>query len=156
TPEYRIGYCEVKVARPNDKLSVAVKTNAATARPGDKIQLEAEVKDAAGKGAADSEVVLYAVDEGVLSLTGYKTPDPLAFFSQRRRLAVQTSLTLPTLLKEEADESDFANKGYLIGDAKGGPPLLQGLRKNFLACAFWNATLRTDASGHVQAEFAAP
>jgi uncharacterized protein YfaS (alpha-2-macroglobulin family) len=156
TPEYRIGYCEVKVARPNDKLSVTVKSAGPTARPGDNVQLDADVRDAAGKAAADSEVVLFAVDEGVLSLTGYKTPDPLTFFNQRRRLAVQTSLTLPTLLKEDADESDFANKGYLIGDAKGGPPLLEGLRKNFLACAFWNANLRTDAQGHVHAEFTAP
>lgn len=156
TPEYRIGYCEVKVARPNDKLSVTVKPNAPSAKPGDKVQLDAEVRDAAGNAAADSEVVLYAVDEGVLSLTGYKTPDPLAFFNQRRRLAVQTSLTLPTLLKEDADESDFANKGYLIGDAKGGPPALEGLRKNFLASAFWNATLRTDGQGNVHAEFTAP
>lgn len=155
-PEYRIGYCEIKVARPNDKLSVTVKPGGPTAKPGDQVQLDAEVRDATGKAASDSEVVLFAVDEGVLSLTGYKTPDPLTFFNQRRRLAVQTSLTLPTLLKEDADESDFANKGYLIGDAKGGPPLLAGLRKNFLACAFWNATLRTDAQGHVHAEFAAP
>ncbi|HKP93579.1 MAG TPA: MG2 domain-containing protein, partial [Chthoniobacterales bacterium] len=123
-PEYRVGYCEVKVVRPEAKLAVTVKTNAPTAKPGDKVQLDAEVRDIAGKAAADSEVVLFAVDEGVLSLTGYKTPDPLTFFNQRRRLSVQTSLTLPTLLKEEAEESDFANKGYLIGDAKGGPPLL--------------------------------
>jgi uncharacterized protein YfaS (alpha-2-macroglobulin family) len=156
TPEYRIGYCEVKVARPNDKLSVTVKPAQPTAKPGDKVQLDAEVRDATGQAVADSEVVLFAVDEGVLSLTGYKTPDPLTFFNQRRRLAVQTSLTLPTLLKEDADESDFANKGYLIGDAKGGPPLLEGLRKNFLACAFWNASLRTDGQGHVRAEFTAP
>jgi alpha-2-macroglobulin len=156
TPEYRIGYCEIKVARPNDKLNVTVKTNAPAAKPGEKVQLDAEVRDTTGQAAADSEVVVYAVDEGVLSLTGYKTPDPLAFFNARRRLAVQTSLTLPTLLKEDADESDFANKGYLIGDAKGGPPGLDGLRKNFLACAFWNATLRTDGQGHVHAEFTAP
>ncbi|MFL6591023.1 MAG: alpha-2-macroglobulin family protein, partial [Chthoniobacterales bacterium] len=156
TPEYRIGYCEVKVARPDEKLTVTVKTNAPTAKPGDKVQLDAEVRDTTGKGAADSEVVLFAVDEGVLSLTGYKTPDPLAFFNQRRRLSVQTSLTLPTLLKEETEELDFANKGYLVGDGKGGPPLLDGLRKNFVACAFWNATLRTDAQGRVHAEFAAP
>jgi uncharacterized protein YfaS (alpha-2-macroglobulin family) len=156
TPEYRIGYCEIKVARPNDKLNVTVKTNAASAKPGEKVQLDAEVKDGTRQAATDSEVVVYAVDEGVLSLTGYKTPDPLAFFNARRRLAVQTSLTLPTLLKEDADESDFANKGYLIGDAKGGPPALDGLRKNFLACAFWNATLRTDGQGHVHAEFTAP
>jgi uncharacterized protein YfaS (alpha-2-macroglobulin family) len=155
-PEYRIGYCEIKVARPNDKLAVMVKANGATAKPGDKVQLDVEVKDGTGKASGDSEVVLYAVDEGVLSLTGYKTPDPLAFFNQRRRLLVMTSLTLPTLLKEDAEESDFANKGYLIGDAKGGPPALEGLRKNFLACAFWNATLRSDASGRVHAEFAAP
>ncbi|MEY2508517.1 MAG: alpha-2-macroglobulin [Verrucomicrobiota bacterium] len=156
SPEYRIGYCEVKVARPNDKLTVTVKPNAPSARPGEKVHLDAEVRDPTGKPAGDSEVVLYAVDEGVLSLTGYKTPDPLTFFNQRRRLAVQTSLTLPTLLKEDADESDFANKGYLIGDAKGGPPMLDGLRKNFLACAFWNATLRSDGQGHVHAEFTAP
>jgi len=156
TPEYRIGYCEVKVARPNDKLAVTVKASGPTAKPGDKVQLDADVRDATGKAASDSEVVLFAVDEGVLSLTGYKTPDPLAFFNQRRRLGVQTSLTLPTLLKEDADESDFANKGYLVGDAKGGPPMLEGLRKNFLACAFWNATLRSDAQGHVHAEFTAP
>lgn len=34
--------------------------------------------------------------------------------------------------------------------------MLNGLRKNFLACAFWNATLRTDTQGHVRAEFVAP
>ena len=156
TPEYRIGYCELRVARPGDKLTVQVKSLSAAARPGDKVEIEADVRDVKGKPAADSEVVLYAVDEGVLSLTDYKTPDPLAFFNQRRALEVQTSLTLPTLLKEETEESDFANKGYLIGDGKGGPPLLNGLRKNFLACAFWNATLRTDAQGHVRAEFVAP
>ena len=155
-PEYRIGYCEVKVTRPNDRLNVMVKTNAATAKPGEKVQLDADVKDGTGQTAADSEIVLYAVDEGVLSLTGYKTPDPLSFFNARRRLTVQTSLTLPTLLKEDTDESDFANKGYLVGDAKGGPPGLEGLRKNFLACAFWNATLRTDGQGHVHSEFTAP
>ena len=156
TPEYRIGYCELRVARPGDKLTVQVKPLSATAKPGDKVELEADVRDVKGKPAADSEVVLYAVDEGVLSLTDYKTPDPLAFFNQRRALGVQTNLTLPTLLKEDTEESDFANKGYLIGDGKGGPPLLNGLRKNFLACAFWNATLRTDAQGHVRAEFVAP
>ncbi len=156
TPEYRIGYCELRVARPGDKLTVQVKPLSAVSKPGDKVELDASVRDAKGKPAADAEVVLYAVDEGVLSLTDYKTPDPFAFFNLRRALEVQTNLTLPTLLKEDAEESDFANKGYLIGDGKGGPPLLNGLRKNFLACAFWNATLRTDAQGHVHADFVAP
>jgi uncharacterized protein YfaS (alpha-2-macroglobulin family) len=155
-PEYRIGYCELRVMRPADKLTVQVKPKDAAVKPGDKVELEADVRDVTGKPVVDTEIVLYAVDEGVLSLTGYKTPDPFAYFNQKRTLGVQTNLTLPTLLKEDTEESDFANKGYLIGDGKGGPPLVNGLRKNFLACAFWNATLRTDAQGHVHAEFVAP
>ena len=86
------------------------------------------------------KLVLYAVDEGVLSLTAYETPDPLAFFKQPRGLSVSTYLTLPTLLREDAPEADFANKGYLIGDGKGGPALLDGLRTNFVSTPFWNAT----------------
>ena len=156
TPEYRIGYCNLEVALQKEKLAVSVKPAAQSSRPGEKVQVDAEVRDWSGKPAADAEVTLYAVDEGVLSLTGYETPDPLAFFDRPRGLGVSTSLTLPTLLREDLAESDFANKGYLIGDGKGGPALLNGLRKNFLACPFWNSTLRTDAQGRVHAEFVAP
>ena len=155
TPEYRVGYANLKVARPKEKLSVTVKPAAPSARPGDKVQVDAEVRDWQSKPVADAEVTLYAVDEGVLSLTSYDTPDPLAFFNQPRGLGVSTA-DFADLLKEDANESDFANKGYLIGDGKGGPALLDGLRKNFVACPFWNATLRTDAQGRVHAEFAAP
>jgi alpha-2-macroglobulin len=154
-PEYRIGYAELKVARPKQKLTVEVRGPRAT-RPKEKVSVEAEVRDHAGKAAADAEVTLYAVDEGILSLTGYATPDPISYFNQPRGLGVTTALTLPTMLKEDAAESDFANKGYLIGDGKGGPALLNGLRKDFLPCAFWHATLRTNADGKVSAEFPAP
>ncbi|HEX8281541.1 MAG TPA: MG2 domain-containing protein, partial [Chthoniobacterales bacterium] len=156
TPEYRIGYANLKVARPKEKLAIRVSPAAPIRRPGENVQLEAEVRDWSGKPVADAELTLYAVDEGVLSLTGYETPDPLAYFNQPRGLSVSTALTLPTLLREDLAESDFANKGYLIGDGKGGPALLNGLRKNFVACPFWNATLRTDEQGRARAEFAAP
>jgi len=155
-PEYRVGYCELKVARPSDKLTVYVKPSASAYRPGDTVDLNAEVLDIRGKPVAGAEVVLYAVDEGVLSLTGYKTPDPLAFFHRPRRLGVETSLTLPTLLREDLAEADFANKGYLIGDGKGGPDDNDGLRKNFLACALWSPSLRTGADGRLHAKLTAP
>ena len=99
--------------------------------------------------APGSEVTLYAVDEGVLSLTGYKTPDPLAFFYRPRPLAVRTALTLPTLLDEDPDARDFVNKGYLIGG--GGESGANPVRKKFLACAFWNAAIRTDENGRASA-----
>ena len=151
-PEYRVGYCALKVARADAKLSVYMKPEAPSYRPGDEVSVGAQVLDFNGLPVANAEVTLYAVDEGVLSLMGYETPNPLAFFNEERALAVSTGLTLPTLLNEDPDERSFGNKGYLVGD--GGES--ESLRKNFVACAFWNGSLQTDADGRVAAKFTAP
>jgi uncharacterized protein YfaS (alpha-2-macroglobulin family) len=152
-PEYRIGYCELKVVNPAAKLSVYVKPEQKAYRPGDKVSVTAEVLDYNGQPVRDAEITISAVDEGVLSLTGYELPDPLAFFNEPRSLSVSTALTLPELLSEDPAERDFENKGYLIG---GGGEDTMNLRKNFLPCAFWNATLRSDAAGKALASFTAP
>ncbi len=151
-PEYRIGYCELNVTRPDAELTVYVKPGAKAYQPGEEVSVGAEVLDFEGKPVRDAEVTLFAVDEGVLSLTGYETPDPLAFFNEPRALTVSTALTLPALLDEDPEKRDFANKGYLIGG--GGDD--QSVRKNFLACAFWHATLKTNALGKLLTKFTAP
>jgi uncharacterized protein YfaS (alpha-2-macroglobulin family) len=153
-PEYRVGYCKLKVARVDAKLTVYVEPSAPSYRPGDEVRVGAQVLDFAGKPVANAEVTLYAVDEGVLSLMGYETPDPLTFFNQERALAVTTGLTLPTLLSEDPEERSFANKGYLVGG--GGEEGSEAMRKNFVACALWNGSLRTDAEGRIAATFIAP
>jgi uncharacterized protein YfaS (alpha-2-macroglobulin family) len=154
TPEYRVGYCKLNVVRPDSKLAVYVQPGAPSYRPGDEVRVGAQVLDAAGKPVANAEVTLYAVDEGVLSLMEYKTPDPLTFFQQERGLAVSTGLTLPTLLTEDPENRSYANKGYLVGG--GGETAAESMRKNFVACALWNGSLRTDAEGRVAATFTAP
>jgi uncharacterized protein YfaS (alpha-2-macroglobulin family) len=153
-PEYRVGYCNLKVTRPESKLSVRVAPVAAKVQPGEQVTLNAEVLDWKGKPRTGAEVTLYAVDEGVLSLTGYDTPDPLGFFNQTIPLGVTTALTIPTLLNEDPEHRDFVNKGYVIGG--GGEDFGDRMRKNFITCAFWNANLRTDAAGRVTASFPAP
>lgn len=153
-PEYRVGYCKLKLGRPDAKLTVYVKSDAPSYRPGDPVSVSAEVLDVNGRAVANAEVTLYAVDEGVLSLMGYKTPDPLTFFNQERALAVTTGLTLPTLLPEDPGQRTFGNKGYLVGG--GGEESGEALRKDFLACALWQGSLRSDATGYVAARFAAP
>ena len=55
-----------------------------------------EVRDAAGKGQR-SEVTLWAVDEGVLALTGYRTPDPLDLLYRPRGLGMRLASTLTTV-----------------------------------------------------------
>ncbi len=153
-PEYRVGYCKLKVMRADARLAVYVQPGAPSYRPGDTVSVGAQVLDFAGRPVANAEVTLYAVDEGVLSLMGYETPDPLAFFNRERALAVTTGLTLPTLLSEDPEDRSFANKGYLVGG--GGEDGVDAMRKNFVACALWEGSLRTDAEGRVQATFVAP
>ncbi len=156
-PEYRIGYTQVRIARPDAKLYVNVKPSRAAYQPGDQAEVVAEVRDVDGKPVANAEVTLWAADEGVLSLTGFNTPDPLTFFSKLLRLDVTTGLTIEKLLREGSDaiaEGLFENKGYLVGGfGKGGDG---GVRRNFLGTAYWAASLRSDVEGKVHAGFVVP
>lgn len=153
-PEYRIGYTQLRITLPDAKLYVNVKPLHAQVRPGEEQAATCEVRDVDGRPVAGAEVTLWAADEGVLSLTGFDTPDPLAFFSQLLRLDVTTGITLERLLGEDPDERVFENKGFLVGGfGKGGG---SEIRRNFLGTAFWAGSLTTGADGNVTANFKAP
>ena len=150
-PEYRLGNCKLPVMDPRNRLGVNLTAASTNCLPGQPVNVSVQVTDAAGSPVAGAEVVLYAVDDGILGLTDYKLPDLAGFFYAMRPLGVQSSISLPNLLPEDPEDLQFENKGYLGGG--GGQ---DRVRKNFLACAFWNATLTTDASGRVRASFPAP
>jgi uncharacterized protein YfaS (alpha-2-macroglobulin family) len=150
-PEYRLGYCELPVADPQGRLAVIVAPGATNYLPGQTVEVAVRVADAGGRVAPGAEVVLYAVDDGILSLTDYELPDPYGFFYGPRPLGVQTCVSLPNLLSEDPQNLRFQNKGYL-----GGGGGRNRVRKNFLACAYWNAALTTDSQGRARARFPAP
>ena len=150
-PEYRVGYCQLLVQDPRDRLAVTITPAATNCLPAQPVEVSVQVSDAHGAAVADAEVTLYAVDEGILSLSAHVEPDPYAFFYEPRGLEVQSSISLPNLLTEDPAQFEFHNKGYLGGG--GGQ---DEVRKNFLACAFWNATLKTGADGRVFVRFPAP
>jgi alpha-2-macroglobulin len=156
--DYRLGYAQIDVDDPASHLAVAIDAGAAEYyQPGEKVEINATVTDSAGKAVSDAEVTFYAVDEGVLSLTGYETPDPHAVFHAPFDLAVNTGQSLSDLLPENPLELDFGNKGYVIGG--GGDGVMMDpdrMRKDFKALAFWEPNLVTDANGRVTASFVAP
>lgn len=153
-PEYRIGYTQLRIARPDAKLYVNVKPQHPQVRPGDQQTVTCEVRDVDGKPVAGAEVTLWAADEGVLSLTGFETPDPLEFFSKLLRLDVVSGITLERLLGEDPDERAFENKGYLVGGF--GKGLEAGVRRNFLGTAHWAGALKTGVDGNATVTFKAP
>jgi uncharacterized protein YfaS (alpha-2-macroglobulin family) len=155
-PVFRHGYCKLAVERPETRLDVAVSCAAPHYTPGAKVRAQARVTGSDGKPVPGAEVALFAVDEGVLALTGYTTPDPLEVFALEMPLSVQSGISLTSLQEEDLKHLDWSNKGYVIGgggDDEGGGDTL---RKNFLPCAFWSASLETGADGVVRAEFTAP
>ncbi len=161
-PEYRAGYCQLNVPKADSKLSVEVRPSQPDYQPGNEVSVQVNVTDEAHRPAAGAEVTLYAVDKGVLSLTGYQLPGIWKSFYHDRPLDVRTGVTLPALLSEDpadmqfvGEKGDAANKGYLIGGG-GEDSLRERLRQNFVACAYWNATLVTDTQGRVEAHFTAP
>ena len=68
-PTIRVGYVELRVTPEVKRLTVSVAAQQTEYRPGDTARVVLGVKDRNGKGQR-TEVTLWAVDEGVLSLTG--------------------------------------------------------------------------------------
>ncbi len=155
--DYRLGYCQLDVNDPAATLTTTVSAgDAEYYQPGEEIEFTATVLDHLKNPVAGAEVTFYAVDEGVLSLTGHETPDPAAVFHAPFPLAVWTGQSLGDLLPENPLEQDFGNKGYVIGG--GGTFGLDPdrIRKDFKALAFWAPALVTDANGVVRAKAIAP
>ncbi|APR79680.1 Large extracellular alpha-helical protein [Minicystis rosea] len=151
-PAFRLGYASLPINPEARRLSVAVKPGKTELRPGDTLEVDVEVKDRAGKPAR-GEVTLYAVDEGVLSLIGYKTPDPVSTFGAPQALRVATLEARASLAKVQNPLADLGIDKGLDGGGGGGD---NGVRRDFRASAYWGPALATDAAGRVHASFKLP
>jgi uncharacterized protein YfaS (alpha-2-macroglobulin family) len=86
------GVVPFSISRARRKLALEVKAPEAM-KPGEPLRLRYKADRAA-------KVVLFAVDEGILRVAGYQTPDPLGFFFQKRALGVRTTQILDMILPE--------------------------------------------------------
>lgn len=151
-PAYRVGFAPLVIDHGARRLAASVKPKKTDYRPGETVDLEVDVKDAAGKGTA-AEVTLYAVDEGVLLLSGYKTPDPLAVFFSPRPLSVSTIESREDLARIARGPVGFG-PGLDKGQEGGGGGL--SVRKDFRQTALFLPALHTDAAGKARASFVLP
>ncbi|MBI2395263.1 MAG: hypothetical protein HYV09_37185 [Deltaproteobacteria bacterium] len=164
-PEFRVGTTELKVDPESHRLKLAITPSKTKLAPGEALDADVAVTDDAGKPTKAS-VTFYAVDEGVLMLTGYKTPDPLPPFAERQKLAVfgfdsreHLARILPMkagekvpILGWEYPERDGWEKGSEYGDgdmAEAGPGGARP-RMDFRATAFFEAGRVTADDGHAK------
>jgi uncharacterized protein YfaS (alpha-2-macroglobulin family) len=142
-PTVRVGYAELRVTPETKRLTVSVVPDKNEYRPGDTTRIALDVRNAT-KAGVKSEVTLWAVDEGVLSLTGYKTPDPLDLLYQPRGIG----MTLASTLVSVAPQLPEGEKGFREPGGGGGREGGDILRSQFRSTAFFLGSVVTDANGH--------
>jgi uncharacterized protein YfaS (alpha-2-macroglobulin family) len=151
-PTFRAGYTMLSINPEARRLKVQVKANKDKFLPGEKVDVDIDVRDQKAK-AAKSEVTLYAVDEGVLSLVAYKTPDPIPVFTAPRPLRVSTIESREALAQVKVGASALAG---LDKGLEGGGGGAEAMRRDFRQSVYFNPSLVTDAKGHAHASFTLP
>ncbi|HYQ15100.1 MAG TPA: MG2 domain-containing protein, partial [Polyangiaceae bacterium] len=151
---YRIGYANLLVDAAARRLAVRLSSNKSDYRPGENIEVQLAVKDAHGAAQPNTEVTLYAADEGVLSLIDYRTPDPLPTFSAARALQVATLESRDAEGRIALEVLGGRDKGRDGGD--GGDNDVGGARRDFRQTAYFNPRIITDARGEAKVSFKLP
>jgi uncharacterized protein YfaS (alpha-2-macroglobulin family) len=105
-------------ARPRDKAL----------EPGGRTVLDVELRDASGRPVEGAEVAVVVADEAVLSLTGYRLPDPLKVFYAERPAGghpdshLRASLVLDRPQDLAAEQEDKLSTLGFAGGVAGGVP----------------------------------
>ncbi|HET7220155.1 MAG TPA: MG2 domain-containing protein [Vicinamibacterales bacterium] len=150
-PSFRLGYVELKVEDASKRLKVAVRADKEEYRPANTASVMLDVKDANGRGAP-SEVTLWAVDYGVLSLTSYNTPDVLGSVYVQKALQVKNADNRQRIISRRV----LTPKGDTDGGGGGADAGAGTMRKDFRVLAFWLGSVETDEYGKGTVEVKLP
>lgn len=119
------------------KLEVAAKV-----RPGDRMEIGYST-------SRPARIAVFAVDEGILQVVGYKTPQPLDHFLRKRALQVNTLQMLDLILPEfdlirevSASGGDMADESMRRALAANLNPFARALDK---PAVFWSGIIDADS-----------
>jgi len=150
-PTVRVGYAQLHVEKKSKRLAVQLTPDGAERRPRDKVRLAVHVTDWKGQGVP-SQVTVWAVDEGVLRLTGYQVPDVMEAVHPLRGLSVRLGEPLIHLVQRKL----YGEKGLDSGGGGGGEGAGNGFRSEFKTTVLFAPAVVTDADGRAQVEFSLP
>jgi len=147
------GYGVVPISVNNEvhKTVVEVKVPGEV-RPRDTVKLDLQ-----GPVGKPMEFSVALVDDAILRLTGYKTPDPYEFFYGKRMNGVQTSdiysLLMPELEQQKVAADSSPSGDGAAYDAKRHNPVNA---KRVKSAVIWKSQIVTDADGKASVEFTVP
>ncbi len=111
-----------------------------------------------GRGAGPTVATVAVVDEGILSLNNFQTPDPLAQLFAKRALGVETYETIGwTMLHQPAGASSRTGGGNDDdGDGGGGGALGKNRVQPVKPVALFSGIVQVGADGKATIPFAVP
>lgn len=155
-PGFKLGYANIVVEPDDKKLDVQMDLPRQTVAPGESVTLPISVTDNTNQGVP-SQLTVMVVDQAVLDMTNYQTPDPLSDILVPRPLGVKTSaswLDLPHSRRKRLEQL-FPGGADELGAANRSD-LEKILRNLFKSTAYWNPTVTTDAQGNANVQFTMP
>ncbi|HEY2568999.1 MAG TPA: MG2 domain-containing protein, partial [Candidatus Udaeobacter sp.] len=154
-PRERFAYSDIEVRRPDRELKIEPRLASSTAKPGETVRGEVSVTSE-NKPVQDVDLLVFAVDDAVLTLGDWKLPAIGARFYPNNPFSVRTYEALHGYIDDLAKLS-LTQKGFTIGD--GGEEAIsntKNVRKEFRTLAYWQGSLKTGTNGKVAFEFVAP
>lgn len=85
-PNRALGIVHLPMARDERRIALQLTAPKTPVRPGETLEIQVQASELAGETA---QVTVDAVDQGILSLTRYPLPDPIAHFLARRGLSIE-------------------------------------------------------------------
>lgn len=154
-PNVYYGWADVavKVDPQSLKLDIAPGVEDLKGRPGEKAELSFKVTNADGRGVV-SEMAVCVVDEAILALTRYITPQLWSLASFDLPLSVYAGDLRLDLISQDLNRM-FTTR-MLTGGGMGLAEVNPSLRKDFRPVAYFNPALVTDASGMAKVSFKLP
>lgn len=133
-----LSYATVPFTVNHDNHVIHLELNTpALARPGELFPIQYK-SDKPGK------IIIFAVDEGILQVTDFPTPDPLQFFFQKHALEVITQQTVDQILPKFLADRELSAVGGDSGEAMMRKNLNPFKRKTDLPVVYWSGIVDTD------------
>lgn len=140
------GFTSVSVEQPSTKIPITISAPEKV-RPMTKQSITVKTD-----GKQDVYVTLAAVDEGILQVKNFKTPDPHGYMYGKRQLSVE-SFDMYELLLPEYKSISSAAGGDDYADGKRQNPIKS---KRFKLVSLWSGIKKTDSNGEVKIDFEVP
>lgn len=149
TPMRAFGVTPIMIDNGDRNLALEIKAPEAV-RPGSKLELEVKVNNNRG----GTLLTVAAVDEGILQLTDFTSPDPMPFFYGKKRLETRAYDIYSYVLPEVAPSESAPGGDYM-----------EKVRKKHLSpvgvrrvepVSLWSGIVKTDGRGVAKISFDVP